>query len=270
MKRIKTLGLIAMLVSCFFSISVICKGAPEAGAPKGKQMYYEIRIYRISGPTQEAKMDDFLKNEFIPAVHRAGINTIGVFKPVEEDTTFGKIVYLFIPYKNMEQYIELGAKLERDPEYQKSGKPFLDAPYDDPSFTRYETVFLKAFNYMPEFRIPSFTTPRNERIYELRSYESATEAKAAKKIQMFNEGGEIGIFEKIGANAVFYAKVIMGSEMPRLMYMTTYANMKSHDDCWDAFRNHPDWKNLSVLKEYEHTVSKLYAYLLHPTSYSDF
>jgi hypothetical protein len=270
MKRIKTLGLIAVLISSVFSIPLICKGAPKAGMTKGKQMYYEIRIYRISRPSQEARMDDFLKNAFIPAVHRAGINTVGVFKPIEGDSTFGKIVYIFIPYKNVEQFFELGAKLERDPEYKKSGMAFLDAPYDDPSFARYETVFLKAFSYMPEFRIPSFTTPRDERIYELRSYESATEAKAAKKIHMFNEGGEIGIFEKIGANAVFYAKVIMGSEMPRLMYMTTYANMKSHDECWAAFRDHPDWKTLSQLEEYKNTVSKINVYLLHPTSYSDF
>jgi hypothetical protein len=270
MKRIKTLGLIAVLISSVFSIPLICKGAPKAGMTKGKQMYYEIRIYRISGPSQEARMDDFLKNTFIPAVHRAGISTVGVFKPVENDTAFGKVVYLFIPYINMEQFLELGARLEKDLEYQKSGNNFLDAPYNDPPFNRYETVLLKAFKYMPEFRIPSFTTPGNERIYELRSYESATEAKAAKKIHMFNEGGEIGIFEKIGANAVFYAKVIMGSEMPRLMYMTTYANMKSHDECWAAFRDHPDWKTLSQLEEYKNTVSKINVYLLHPTSYSDF
>jgi hypothetical protein len=123
---------------------------------------------------------------------------------------------------------------------------------------------------MPEFRAPSFTTPKSERIYEYRSYESATEAKAAKKIHMFNEGGEIGIFEKIGANAAFYAKVIMGSQMPRLIYMTTYANMKSHDECWAAFRNHPDWKRLSGMEEYKNTTSKTRAFLLHPADYSDF
>ena len=62
---------------------------------------------------------------------------------------------------------------------------------------------------------------------------------------MFNEGGEIGIFEKIGANAVFYAQVLLGSQKPRLMYMTTYSDMKSHDEHWAAFRNHPEWKTLS-------------------------
>ena len=54
----------------------------------------------------------------------------------------------------------------------------------------------------------------SERIYELRSYESATEAKAVKKSQMFNEGGEIGIFESVSSDAVFY-QGFDGSQMPR-------------------------------------------------------
>jgi hypothetical protein len=264
-KRIKNIGILMVLAISFLTLLINCKGAPE-----GKQMYYEIKIYRISGPSQEARMDDFLQNAFIPAMHRAGISTVGVFKPIENDTAFGKLVYLFIPYKTVEQFFEQGVTLEQDPEYQNSAKDFLDASYNDPPFIRYETLLLKAFTNMPEFRIPSFTTPRSERIYELRSYESATEAMATKKIQMFNEGGEMGIFEKIGANAVFYGKVIMGNQMPRLMYLTTYANMKSHDDCWAAFFNHPDWKTLSSLEEYSNTVSIANPYLLHPTSYSDF
>ena len=63
---------------------------------------------------------------------------------------------------------------------------------------------------MPEFTAPSFTTPKSERIYEYRSYESATEAKAAKKIEMFNQGGEIGIFEKIEQCCILW-EVILGT-----------------------------------------------------------
>ncbi len=44
---------------------------------------------------------------------------------------------------------------------------------------------------MPHFDTPDFSTPPSERIYELRSYESATETKAMLKIRMFNMGGEI-------------------------------------------------------------------------------
>jgi hypothetical protein len=123
---------------------------------------------------------------------------------------------------------------------------------------------------MPVFRVPKYTTAPSERIYELRSYESATEAKATKKIEMFNEGGEIGIFESVGSNAVFYGQVLLGSNKPRLMYMTTYADMKSHDEHWKAFVASEGWKKLSAMEEYKNTVTKALPYLLHPTSYSDF
>jgi hypothetical protein len=239
-------------------------------APRAKQMYYEIKVYRIGGTDQESRMDAYLKDAFIPAMHRAGISKIGVFKPVEKDTAFGKFIYVFIPLKKADQYFGLEAKLSNDPVYQQAGKEFIDAPYNDPPFKRYESILLKAFAFMPEFRVPVYTTPPADRIYELRSYESSTEAKAAKKIQMFNEGGEIALFESIGANAVFYGQVLLGSLKPRLMYMTTYADMKSHDEHWTAFRNSDGWKKLSGMEEYKNTVSKVNPYLLHPASYSDF
>ena len=215
-------------------------------------------------------IDAYLRDAFIPALHKAGIKTVGVFKPVEADTAFGKLVYVFIPFKTLAEYEQLPDKLSKDQVYIQAGKAFLDAPYNNPPFVRYESILSKAFTHMPEYKLPSFTTPKSERIYEYRSYESATEAKAAKKIEMFNEGGEIAIFENIGSNPVFFAKVINGSLMPRLIYMTTYADMKSHDEHWAAFRAHPEWKRISALEEYKNTTSKVKAFLLHPTEYSDF
>ena len=253
----------ALFLLFFVTISGILTG-------QTKQQYYEIKIYRITGSTQESMVDAYLKDAYLPALHRAGIPVAGVFKPVEADTAFGKLIYVFIPFKTVDQYIQLSDKLDKDKDYLLAGKAFLDAPYNNPPFSRYESIFLKAFSKMPAFRVPKYTTAPSERIYELRSYESATEAKATKKIEMFNEGGEIGIFESVGSNAVFYGQVLLGSLKPRLIYMTTYADMKSHDDHWKAFRDSDGWKKLSGMEEYKNTVTKANPYLLHPTSYSDF
>jgi len=263
-KRVEGRMLLA-LMAILVSFGTVCKAVPPPD-----QMYYEIKIYRVNGPHQAAAVDKYLKEAFIPALHRTGISKVGVFKPVEADTAFGKLIYVFIPFKTADQYFKVASALENDKLHQQAGKEFIDAPYNDPPFVRYESVFMKAFSHMPEFRVPSYTNPVSERIYELRSYESATEAKALKKIQMFNEGGEIGIFEKIGANAVFYGQVLLGSQKPRLMYMTTYSDMKSHDDHWLAFRNSSEWKTISSMEEYKNTTSKTKPYLLHPTDYSDF
>ena len=267
MKTTKSLSkvfLIGMLMLLLSVPAVIISAAPA------KQMYYEIKIYRINSDAQASVIDNYLKAAFIPALHRAGISKIGVFKPVEKDTAYGKLIYVFIPYKTYDQFFKLEGILAADNAYQQAGKDFIDAPYNNPPFVRYESIFMKAFSLMPVFRVPSFTTPPGDRIYELRSYESATEAKATKKIQMFNQGGEIAIFEKIGANAVFYGQVLFGSQKPRLIYMTTYSDMNSQKEHWAAFSNHPDWKTLRAKEEYANTVIKPKPYLLHPTEYSDF
>ena len=54
--------------------------------------------------------------------------------------------------------------------------------------------------------------------------ESATEKNLKIKVQMFNQGDEIGLFKRLNFNAIFYSEVISGSKMPNLMYMTSFEN----------------------------------------------
>jgi len=248
-------------------ISVAFKSFEAAPA---KQEYFEIKIYRVSQKSQEDRLDAYLKDAYLPALHRAGISKVGVFKPIETDTAYGKLIYVFIPFKTIDQFIQLAELLQNDKVYAEAGKSFVDAAYNDPPYKRYESILLKAFMNMPQFVAPKFSTPPAERIYELRSYESATEAKAVKKIEMFNQGGEIALFKSLNFNAAFFGEVLVGSHKPNLMYMITFSDMASHDDRWKAFRADPEWKRLSGLEEYKNTVSKPNPYLLHPTSYSDF
>jgi hypothetical protein len=248
-------------------ISVVFNGYGKGPA---KQQYYEIKIYRIADKNQESKVDAFLKDAYLPALHRAGIPVVGVFKPVEADTAFGKLIYVLIPFKTVDQFMKLPDQLTNDKVYAEAGKPFINAPYNEPAYRRYESIFLKAFMNFPEFNAPKYSNSPSERIYELRSYESATDGKAVKKIEMFNQGGEIDIFRKLNFNPVFWGEVLIGSHMPNLMYMTTFQDMKTHDEQWKAFGVTDEWKKLQGMEEYKNTVSKANPYLLHPTSYSDF
>jgi hypothetical protein len=263
MKKSVILSLMLPALFLLTTMNALCAGHP-------KQQYYEIKIYRIADKTQEAKVDGFLKDAYLPAMHRAGIPVVGVFKPVEADTAFGKMVYVLIPFKTIDQFMALDGQLEKDKVYAEAGKSFLEAPYNEPAYKRYESIFLKAFINYPLFVKPTFSTPPAERIYELRSYESATDAKAAKKREMFNQAGEIDIFKKLDFNPVFWGEVLIGSHMPNLMYLTTFSDMKKHDEQWKAFGATDEWKKLSGMEEYKNTVSGLSSYLLHPTDYSDF
>jgi len=261
-----------LLLFIAFTLIIMCLTTGNNSlSAQAKQEYYELRVYHLAwGSGQEGKVDAFLKDVYLPALHRAGIAKAGVFKPIETDVLSGKRIFVLIPFKTIDQYFMLPEVLGKDKAYLDAGKAFIDAPYNEAPYARVESIVLKAFKNMPQPFFPSYTNPVSERVYELRSYESATEAKASKKIHMFNEGGEIDIFTSLKFNAVFYGEVIVGGARPNLMYMTTFTDNASREEHWKAFGATAEWKKLSAMEEYKNTVSNIDRYLLRPTNYSDF
>jgi len=239
-------------------------------APAKGRDFYQIQTYRIKDKTQEQRVDNYLGKAYLPALHRAGIKSVGVFKPISSDTTSGKQIIVWLPFSSLEQFDNLQSVLAKDAVYQRDGADFLKAPYDNVPFQRKESVLLRAFPDAPHYFVPQHKTKPSERIYELRSYEGPTEYLFRQKVKMFNEGGEINIFKALEFNAVFYGEVISGNTMPNLMYLTTFADMPAHDAHWAAFGQSPEWKKLSSLEEYKHSVSRAVKKLLYPTDYSDF
>lgn len=230
--------------------------------------FYEIKIYHFQTKDQENVVDEYLKNAFLPALNRHGIKSVGVFKPIGNDTLADKRIYVLIPFKSAQQYADMPAVLEKDQQLKNSGKPYLDAVYNKPPYKRMESILLHAFSEMPKLQVPALKNAPEKRVYELRSYEGPTEQIFKNKVHMFNEGGEVTLFKRLGFNAVFYGSVISGSRMPNLMYMTTFEDMASRDEHWKAFGNDPEWKRLSSMPLYQNNVSKIEILFLRPTDYS--
>ena len=113
------------------------------------------------------------------------------------------------------------------------------------------------------------TGDKKSRVYELRSYESPTEKLYRTKVKMFNVGDEVGIFNRLGFNAIFYAEVLAGKKMPNLMYMTSFESMEERDAHWKAFGSDPEWEKLKADKQYDNTVSHIDITFLYPAEYSD-
>ncbi|HTH54597.1 MAG TPA: NIPSNAP family protein [Cyclobacteriaceae bacterium] len=252
-------------IVCMLLLSLIL-GHAEA-APSRE--YFEFRTYRFKSLAQEERMEAYLQKALMPALHRLGMKKIGVFKPIDTDSTYGKKIFLFMAFSSLAEIEQLSGKLETDKQYLADGEDYINAPYDNPPYARFETTILKAFTGMPESAVPMLKSMVKERVYELRSYEGYTEKIYQNKVQMFNAGDEVGLFKRLGFNAVFYAEVIAGSTMPNLMYMTTFENQASRDQHWKAFGEDPQWKKLVAMPEYQHNVSKHVIYFLRPTSYSD-
>ena len=244
-------------------------GATVSGQ-NSKKEYYEIKTYKLKDKSQEERVHAFLVYDFLPTVHKFGIKKVGVFTPLETDTTFGKRIVVLIPYSSLEQLSNLNDLLIAKEEYDPKARDYVNADYTNPPYERMESVLLRAFSGMPQMEVPLLDNSRADRIYELRSYEGPTEKIYKNKVQMFNEGDEVGLFKRLRFNAVFYAEVLSGNRMPNLMYMTTFASMASHDAHWKAFVDDPYWKKLSAMPEYQHNVSKINIYLLRPTEYSDY
>ncbi len=129
----------------------------------------------------------------LPALHRAHIPKVGVFKPVEQDTADRKI-YVFIPFRTQDEFDNTRNRVWSDKQYLADGKDFIDAAYNDIPYTRIEVITLRAFPKWPTPTEPKLTAPKSERVYELRSYESASEKLNINKVKMFNDGGETALF----------------------------------------------------------------------------
>lgn len=238
-------------------------------APAAKDMrYFQLKVYHYAASQQEAIIDNYLQSKFIPALHAFGLSNIGVFKAIANDTAADKKLYVFIPFASLKQWEKYSLSESKNQSSVASGE-YNNAPYDKPVFTRIENIFLRAFELMPPITSSKLTAPKNERVYELRSYESATENIYRNKVKMFNQGGEINIFSRLGFNPVFYSEVIFGSKMPNLMYMTSFENMQSREDHWKAFGSDPAWKTLSAMKEYQNNVSHSDIMFLRPAAYSE-
>lgn len=231
--------------------------------------FYQLKVYTIKDKVQEASVDKYLEVAFLPAMHRAGVKEVGVFKPIADDKAAGTKIFVFIPIKKLGDITKLEAKLAKDQAYQDAGSEYINAPYDNPPYERIQSILIKAFEKMPDYSAPTFSTPKSEQIYELRSYEGPTEKMWKKKVEMFDKAGEIEIFTELKFNAVFYGEVVSGAAMPNLMYMTTFENMDSQKKHWNAFGKHPNWDKLTKLQEYKNTVSHSDKWLMHPANYSD-
>lgn len=246
----------------FIILFSFVSGYASAKAP---QYYYQIKIYHLHNKDQEETIDNYLKNAYLPALHRMGIPYVGVFKPIAKDTV-EQLVYVFVPFKKIDELLKIDDVLDRDQQYQETGKDYLNALYNNPPYTRIESVLLKAFKGMRQPALPNLTLPKPQRVYELRSYESATENQSLNKIGMFNDA-EMDIFTKLNFNAVFYGQVISGSHMPNLMYLTTFNDKADRDKHWASFG--PEYKKISTLPKYQHNQSKSTVLFLYPVNYSD-
>ena len=270
MKHSKFFLLILIVITLTSSKNLVINSDIYSKNTKPTREFYQIKTYIIKTEQQEKITDQYLKEAYLPGLKKVGIQNIGVFKPRPSATDSIKKIIVIIPFSSMEQFISLDEKLQKDKIYLVAASEFLNASYQNPTFERIESILLKAFPDHPVLKPSALNSPRANRVYELRSYESASEAYYKNKVDMFNAGGEIKLFDRLAFNAVFYGEVISGAKMPNLMYLTTFDNQESRDQHWKAFGESPEWKKLITMEKYKNNISHMDISFLYPTDYSDY
>ncbi len=178
----------------------------------------------------------FLEKSYAPALQRAGVESMGFFNnDIGPDKPH---VLCLLSYPSAAAMVEVQDKLQVDKAFQAA----LSAVHGKGHvYERVESSLFRAFASMPKVEVNTGEKPR---LFELRMYESDDPVSLAKKIGMFEEGGEIAIFRKYGLQPVFFGEALVGSRIPNLTYMVAYPDANARAKAWRDFVSSPEWDKL--------------------------
>jgi len=251
-----------MAASCLAGLAPLSSGeAKDSGDPPKKE-YYELRLYHLDGDRQKKLLTDFLRDVAIGAFGRMGIGPVGVFTLAEGDSPD---VYVLLPHKSLDSVVSVSGRLAADAEYQRAGASFLDATLSEPGFKRIESSLMVAFDENPHLEVP---VTKQSRVFQLRTYESHSAKAARKKVEMFNSGGELDIFRRVGLQPVFFGQTLIGAKLPNLTYMLGFDDMDASQEAWRKFLSDPGWEKLKADPAYKDTVSNITNTFLRPAACS--
>src|SRR5204863_3464967 len=141
------------IIRLFIQVAILILLSIYSKANEVKREYYQLTVYQFRDTTQERLIDEYLSKAYLPALHKKGIKSIGVFKPIANDTAKIKIVYVLVPFRTLDQAKDLPGLLMKDNEYLKAGKTYLDADYKSPVYQRIENILMQAFELAPKMQL---------------------------------------------------------------------------------------------------------------------
>ncbi len=261
------LGTALLITTALVATTCSLNAAEDKSEARSGNEFYELRIYKITDFEKQELASRYLSEALLPALERAHVERVGVF--TNKGDVNDHSMFVLIAYPDIETFSGLSKVLESDDEYQQAAKSYFDRPLKDPVFGRIETRLMRAFDGMPKMELSDLSTKREDRMFELRLYQSHTEDHASRKVEMFNDG-EIEIMREAGLGPVFFGQTLIGPDTPNLIYMLSASDAEAHKAHWKTFLAHPEWKRISKLERYKDTVSMIKNWMLVPTPYSKF
>ncbi|MDR1491244.1 MAG: NIPSNAP family protein [Planctomycetaceae bacterium] len=273
MKRrdfLKTAGTVSCAVGTAATAGTMTQQSALANElPKGKA-FIELRVFTCANAEKKQKLIEIFDAALIPALNRQGIKPVGLFETSAElndgDKNYDKAndlkVFLVTQFTTTNQLLQVIPKLLADDTYLKDASPIFEAPMNDPIYDTGEASLLLGFDHFPRIEVPSL---EKDRVLQIRLYNSYNIERNARKIEMFDVGGEIALFKKFGMAPVFYGETLAGRMTPNLTYMLSFKNIDEKIANWQKFATSSEWKKLSGDPLYKNTANKILNILLKPT-----
>ena len=246
--------------------SLVAGLAHVSVAADGSQ-YYEVRSYILSDRSDREAIDSYLRDAYLPSLGRLGIGPVGVLTNSPEDQSGSARIVVVIPYESPEQIATVKKQIAADAQYQAASQPLFGRDSKNPAYDRIQSELLVAMDCMPKLSVAADSLSNDDRVYELRTYESPSEHFGDLKVDMFNNG-EVPIFLDCGIQPIFIGQGLIGPQTPNLTYLTTYPNEAARVKAWEAFKVNPAWQVLKEVGKYKGTVSHIDKYILVPKPYS--
>lgn len=228
--------------------------------------HYELRRYQLRNGPGATIVGDYLA-ELVPALTRAGVRNVGVFQ-----TMIGPDMptsWLLVPHDTAAGFATVERRLNADAPFQRSAATaaYRAATAELPAYVRLESSLLVAMTNLPRLVRPA--TDR-ARIFELRTYESASEAASLKKQEMFTKLGETEIFRRVGLTPVFFGRTVIGPRQPSFTYLLTYPDLAARQKAWETFGADPAWQKLRATPGYgdAELVTNISGVILRPAASS--
>jgi hypothetical protein len=221
--------------------------AAQASGGGATPLVYELRRYRMHTGTMATRLGAYVKDALVPALGRLGIGPVGVFNVAVGE---GPTLHVLIPHNDAGSVLTLIERLAADAEYVKAAEPLRGLPSSDPPYIRVDSSLHVAVATFPGIAKPAGASAGPNRLFELRTYRSHSVLGSRKKIEMFEQGGELAIFKRVGLDTVFFARDVVGTGLPSLTYLLVFADPATRDKSWDVFRQDPGWLKLRAQPAY--------------------
>jgi hypothetical protein len=234
--------------------------------PAPRLLLLELRRYRLHNGPMATRFTTHVETALIPALNRAGCSPVGAWSVAlgAEAPT----LHLLLPHQGGDSVVTLEERLANDPEYRRAAAALLAVPATDPPFLRCESSLHRAVASVPGVDRNAALAAGASRVFELRTYRSHSEAASRRKIEMFETGGELAIFKRLGLKVVFFARDLVGAGLPSLSYLLVFADAAARQAAWTAFRQDPQWLELRARTQYADAeiVSGISSLLLRPAA----